>query len=348
MLTMRLLRARSCLRGSRFVQALSLAAFLAGVSAPAWAAQGTYGSFGPEGARMREQLWLLPSDDPKTPLRATLFRPAEKNAGGDKFPLVVINHGTDDATRLAVSMPVYYWLSRWFIERGYAVLLPQRRGHGATGGPLAEAVGNCDDPDHYASGLQAARDLDAAIAFIKDQDFIDRGNVIVAGISTGGWASLALAALDPGSVRAVVSFAGGRGGHAHGRRNAVCGEDRLVAAAQEYGKTARAPSIWFYAKNDSYFGPSLAEALAQAWSAGGGLVEARILPSYGAEGHGIADDRAGWDLWGPALERFLARLPAPADGGVAALQERDAGTPLAAHIALPASMETSGEGSAKE
>jgi dienelactone hydrolase len=268
------------------------------------------GPFGPEGQRMREQLWLLPSSDPDVPLRATLFRPAPQN-GVDRFPLVVINHGTDEATRLAVSMPVYYWLSRWFVERGYAVLLPQRRGHGATGGALAEAAGDCDSPAHFQSGLHAAQDLDMAIRFIKEQPFIDGEHIISAGISTGGWASLALASLSPELLRGVVNFAGGRGGHAYGRRTAVCGEDELVAAAGAYGARAgHVPTIWFYARNDSYFGPKLARRLADAWQSQGGSVEATILPAYGSEGHNIADDRAGWDLWGAKLDQFLKGLEA--------------------------------------
>lgn len=287
---------------------------------------------------MREQLWVLPSADPATPLRATLFKPAGQGRG-ERFPLVVINHGTDEATRLAVSMPVYYWLSRWFVERGYAVLLPQRRGHGATGGALAEAIGTCEDPDHYESGLRAAYDLSAAIAHMKSQAFIDPDNVLVAGISTGGWASLALASLEDSPVKAVINFAGGRGGHAYGQLNKVCREDRLVSAAAAYAKTARAPTIWFYSRNDSYFGPGLAEALAGAWSAAGGQVEARILPAYGGEGHNIADDRAGWDLWGSGLDRFLGRLAPRLDDAIAGSLESDSRT-LAAKVALPVDEET--------
>lgn len=275
----------------------------------AHATQSAQGPFGPEGQRMREQLWLLPSTDAGMPLRATLFRPAAAS-GLDRFPLVVINHGTDEATRLAVSMPVYYWLSRWFVERGYAVLLPQRRGHGATGGALAEALGDCSSPAHFQSGLAAARDLDVAIRFMKTQPFIDGEHIITAGISTGGWASLALASLAPDLLSGVVNFAGGRGGHAYGKRHAVCGEDELIAAAGAYASRAvNVPTIWFYARNDSYFGPDLARRMAQSWKSRGGSVEANILPAYNSEGHSIADDRAGWDLWGASLDRFLSELP---------------------------------------
>ncbi len=287
----------------------ALLAALFGVCAPAGAADRDYGGFGPEGPRMREQLWILPSGENGRALRATLFRPDADPAAPDKtFPLVVINHGTDESTRLAVSMPVYYWLSRWFVERGYAVLLPQRRGHGATGGVLSEAIGTCAHPDHYESGNIAADDIAAAINYMTAQPFIAKHGAIVAGISTGGWASLAIAARNLPQVQAIVNFAGGRGGHAYGQPNAVCGESDLLSAAHRYGESAREPTAWFYASNDSYFGPALAQKLARAWSDGGGNVEEHILPAYGSDGHTIADDRQGWDIWGASLDHFLSSV----------------------------------------
>ena len=288
-----------------------LAAFVAfiSLSSNVRASDAPYGGFGPEGPRMREQLWILPSGESGRFLRATVFRPdADPREPNKKFPLVVINHGTDESTRLAVSMPVYYWLSRWFVERGYAVVLPQRRGHGATGGTLSEAIGTCANPDHYDSGNIAADDITATVNYMTTQPFIASKGAIVAGISTGGWASLAVAARNLPQVQAIVNFAGGRGGHAYGQANAICGEADLLKAARRYGDKAREPTIWFYAQNDSYFGPTLAQKLAVAWSAGGANVEEHILPAYGNDGHTVADDRQGWDIWGPSLDRFLTRV----------------------------------------
>ena len=254
------------------------------------------GPFGPEGARMREQLWILPSGDPNMQLRATVFRPSDNAADvPERRPLVVINHGTDEQTRLSVSMPVYYWLSRWFVDRGYVVVIPQRRGHGATGGDLIESVGTCETADHYASGQIAANDIAASINFMTDQSFIMPRDVIVVGISTGGWASLALASRNLPQVGAIVNFAGGRGGHAYGRANAICNADSLLKASHAFAET------------DSYFDAKLAQAMTREWKSGGGKAETHILPSYQDEGHRIADDRAGWDLWGDLLDGFLDR-----------------------------------------
>jgi dienelactone hydrolase len=281
-----------------------------------------YGPYGPEGPRLREQLWVLPGADAKVPLRATVFRPAEDapalavhavalGSGAVQRPLVVINHGTDDATRESVSMPVFYWLSRWFVDRGYVVVLPQRRGHGATGGDLAEGRDTCAEPDHQAAGEAAADDIQAALRYMAAQPFVDASQMVVAGVSTGGWASLALAARNPAGVRLVVNFAGGRGGHAYGRPGAVCAPDRLIAAAGAYAQAAKVPTLWLYAANDSYFGPELASSMAGAWRESGGRAELHLLPAYGAEGHNMVADRAGWYLWGRELDASLARIAEP-------------------------------------
>jgi dienelactone hydrolase len=289
----------------------TLALTMMAQAGPALAAS-PYGPFGPEGSRMREQFWILPSGDSSRVLRATVFRPDEaQHTPQHRHPVVVINHGTSESTRLAVAMPVYYWLSRWFVERGYVVVLPQRRGHGATGGVLSEAIGNCANPDHYRSGLAAAEDISAVVSYLQEQPFVDPDNIVVTGISTGGWASLAYASRNPKGVRAIINFSGGRGGHAGGLRNAVCAEKRLIESAGHFAQDARVPTAWFYSGNDSYFGPQLARAMARAWNGAGGLAELHVLPPYGEEGHNIADDRAGWDVWGSELQRFLDMTSQP-------------------------------------
>src|SRR5262245_17047385 len=142
---------------------------------------------------------------------------------------------------------------------------------------------------------------------MQQQPFVDPSRLVVAGISTGGWAALALAARNPAGLRLVVNFAGGRGGHAYGRPNAVCAQDRLIAATAAFGRTARVPTFWAYAENDSFFAPDLAAAMAGAFTAAGGSAEFNLLPADGEEGHALVDDRAGWRLWGPALEKALTR-----------------------------------------
>lgn len=294
-----------------YVLVLAIAGTFAGAAKSSDTTQ--LGPFGPEGPRMREQFWVLPSGDAEHLLRATVFRPNDPpaTASQEKLPLVVINHGTSSTTRLSVAMPIYYWLSRWFVDRGYAVVLPQRRGHGATGGPLVEGVDSCESPNHARSGDIAADDIEAVVNFMSEQSFVAPHATVVVGISTGGWGALALAARNPPHVSAVINFAGGRGGHAWGKPNEVCGKAKLIEAAAGYGKTARIPSLWLYAQNDSYFGPKLASDMAGAWNTAGADAELHVLSRYGSEGHDIPNDRAGWNLWGDVVDAFLTRHAPP-------------------------------------
>lgn len=273
------------------------------------------GPFGPQGPRMREQLWILPSGTPGQVQRATVFRPLDEGVkvgpSSGPRPLVIINHGTSETTRHSTSMPVYYWLSRWFVERGFVVVLPQRRGHGATGGDLAEGADSCSDPDHYRAGRAAADDVEAAVEFMQRQPFIARSSTIVAGISTGGWASLALAERNPANVKGILNFAGGRGGHAFGEPSRICGADRLVQAVQKFASSSAVPTLWLYSVNDTFFGPELAARMASAWSGAGGKAELQLLPAYGSDGHLIADDLAGWQLWARHVDRFISSVLHP-------------------------------------
>lgn len=330
--TKRLTRAAMALCAA-LLPALMITSFPSNAASPKTAS--VYGPFGPEGPRLREQLWILPSADHAYPLRATVFRPADApdvNGEQARHPLVVINHGTSDATRMAVAMPVYYWLSRWFVDRGYVVVLPQRRGHGATGGQMAESIGSCADPDHFHSGLAAADDIEGAANYMSAQPFVAPGEAIVVGISSGGWASLALASRNPGNVRAVINIAGGRGGRPFGQRtDTVCGEKRLIEATRSFANTARVPTLWLYADNDSYFRPDLARAMASAWQAGGGEAELHVFPPYGEDGHNLADDRAGWEIWGSTVDNFLdaSRKAAPIAALEQAPQEAESASPEA-------------------
>ena len=254
----------------------------------------------------RRQLWLIPSPEPGVMMRATLFRPP----GEGPFPLAVINHGSeeDPYLRAKQAMPEFRGLTDWFLGHGYAVLLPQRPGHGATGGRYLESQGDCRSADYHAAGMGGARSIAAAVDFMTAQPFIAPARVVVVGNSGGGWGALALASDSPGNVAAVINFAGGRGGHDQGQAGRNCAPDRLVAAAAAFGKTARIPTLWLYAENDSYFPPDLSARLAEAFRAAGGKVEYHLLPPVGREGHALAQSPGAAASWGPVLEGFLRRL----------------------------------------
>jgi dienelactone hydrolase len=251
---------------------------------------GAEAGFGPrsdEETPSRRQSWLVPTPDPATPSQATLFRPP----GDGPFRLALIAHAsTQSAMRRAMLRePAYPGLVAALVVRGFAVLVPQRPGHGATGGPYLEDQGGCADADYGAAAHATADAIRVAIAYMRTQPFIRGDAALVVGHSAGGWGALALAADDPVGIARIIAFAPGRGGQAGDRPGAVCAPERLVAAAAAFGRGARVPVSWLVAQNDSYFAPALSRQMADAFRAAGGHVDFRVLPPAGQEGHWLAE-----------------------------------------------------------
>jgi dienelactone hydrolase len=195
------------------------------------------GSPGPQGAEegtWRRQLWLIPLPGERLLMHTTVLRPP----GPGPFPLAVINHGTSQSSFLRgqFTPSLYEHVSRWFLDRGYAVVLPIRGGHGATGGPYFEDQGRCESPNYEKAGAATADAIQAPIDYLAAQPFVRKSGVVVIGQSAGGWGALALASRNPPMVRAVINFAGGRGGQAVFRPDNNCAPERLVAAAGIFGR----------------------------------------------------------------------------------------------------------------
>jgi dienelactone hydrolase len=252
------------------------------------------------------EFWLVPSPQPGVLMRATVYRPQRPGA----FPLAVINHGSDqnEIRRFDYATPAYPISARWFVARGYAVVVPQRPGHGETGGRYLEDQGSCDDADYLGSGLGTAASIQAAIGYMTTQSFVRRDGTVAVGQSAGGWGALALASRNPPGLAAAINFAGGRGGRIDGKPDSNCAPDRLVAATGRFGATARVPTLWLYAQNDSYFAPALAQRMAQAFRAAGGRAAFHLLPALADDGHGLMESPEGAAAWEPIVAEFLGKM----------------------------------------
>jgi dienelactone hydrolase len=287
----------------RLLNTIALLPLLALLTASPLCAQVTFGPSGGEGAPFRRQAWRVPAPDTDLAAHAVLFRPP----GPGPFRLAVIAHAsTQNALRRAqMPQPEYRPLAAYLVARGFAVLVPERLGHGATGGRYVEDQGGCDEADYARSGRATADAISLALGYLRKQDFIRKDAAIVIGHSAGGWGALALANTDPKVISAITVFAPGRGGHANDGPNRVCAPHTLLAAAAEFGKAARIPVTWLVASNDSYFAPAFSQKLADAFRGSGGKADLRFLPAVGSEGHWMIETEAGVKAAGSALERAL-------------------------------------------
>ena len=236
-------------------------------------------------------------------INVTGFRPD----GTGPFPLVVLSHGSPrlPEDRRMQSRQRLASQSVAFVEMGYAVLVPTRRGYGESGGAWAEAYGTCADPDYYRAGLETARDLRAAVEAVRREPWADARHVVLAGQSAGGFGSVAAAAAPFDGLRAVINFAGGRGSYAPDQ---VCDESRLVDAMARFGRGARVPGLWLYSSNDRYFGPDLARRMHQAYVRSGGNAEFVEAPAIGLDGHAYFS--SAMHDWTPRVAGFLERVGA--------------------------------------
>jgi dienelactone hydrolase len=272
-------------------------------------AQIPFGAQGPEGEPGRMQQWLVPSPDQSVAAHALLFRPT----GDGPFRLAVIAHATTQNVlrRAQMPQPEYRALAARLVKRGFAVLVPERLGHGATGGRYLEDQGGCDEADYARAGRATADEIKAALDYLREQSFIRPAGGVIVGHSAGAWGALAIAGEKLKGVSSIIAFAPGRGGHANDFPNQVCAPHTLLSTSAEFGMAARVPVTWLVAANDSYFSPALSRQLADAFRSGGDSVDFRVLPASGSEGHWLAETEAGVKSAEADLDRAL-KLPAPA------------------------------------
>ena len=182
----------------------------------------------------RMQQWLVPSPAMETLSHAVLFRPP----GEGPFPLAVIAHATTQNVlrRAQMPQPEYRALAAWLVARGFAVLVPERPGHGATGGKYLEDQGGCDEAD-YRQLRPRHRECDRRGHGLYAQATLHQARTAwsMIGHSAGGWGALALASEDPKDVAAIIVFAAGRGGRANDFPN----QDLRAAYADRGGKGIR-------------------------------------------------------------------------------------------------------------
>lgn len=245
---------------------------------------------------LNESVVFLTTPD-GTALETTLFKPN----GPGRFPLVVYNHGKESgaAREQARSRPIA--LAREFVQRGYIVAAPNRRGFARSGGHYGET-----DCDVYEHGVEQARDVAQAIQALVRRNDVDPNRILVLGASYGGLTSIAYGRTAAHGVRGIVSFAGGlrQTGCANWRRD-------LLSAYTRYGRQVRLPTLWFYGENDAFWPITLWRAMYDAYVGAGGRAQLVDIGRYKNNAHRLAGDRDGVPTWWPAMAAFLRSIGLP-------------------------------------
>ena len=206
---------------------------------------------------------------------------------------------------------------RFFVSRGYTLVVPQRRGRGESTGTYIEEcpviAGQCTIAEQLAlteRGLrEAVLDTNAVIdQVVLGKLMASQSKLLLAGQSRGGFLSLMLAGERPSLVKAVINFAGGWQSLQPGLSEADF-KQRLELQIPRLAKAAKqftGPSIWIYAVRDPWYRDDAPRLLLDAWHQAGGQAEYVAITEHSLVNAHLALTDAS--LWGRQMAAFLDRL----------------------------------------
>jgi dienelactone hydrolase len=241
-------------------------------------------------------------------LETTIFKPP----GNGPFPLLIMNHGKDPGDPHLQKRDRFVVVAREFVKRGYAVMVPMRKGFSKSSGEYADYGCNMTD-----NGYLQADDLQSTLDYATRQSWIDKSRIVVAGQSYGGLATMAFGTRRFPGVRGLLNFAGGLrtdGGDCQW-------QNALINAFASYGSRGTVPSLWFYGQNDSYFNHEMAARMYNAYVNAGGNARLVAYGAFKTDAHGMIGSRDGVKVWWPETEKFLRQIGMPVEEKIALAED---------------------------
>jgi dienelactone hydrolase len=239
-------------------------------------------------------------------IAATILRPE----GAGPYGAVVLNHGVAGSRRerASESSDLLIDAAKVFARRGFVVVMPLRRGFGATGGEMAEDPGMCSNPDYQKGEYAASQDVMAAYDYARKLPYIDGNRMILAGQSAGGMVALfAAGARQPQGLVAVLSFAAGRGGDPETNPGVPCAVEPIAKVMESLGRNVKVPVLMQWAENDLFFSPKVSRGWFERFARGGSGAEYVLQPALGHNGHYLFGSTLGVRYWLPTVEAFLGK-----------------------------------------
>jgi dienelactone hydrolase len=241
-------------------------------------------------------------------LEMVIYQPPGKGP----FPTLVFNHGsTGDGDK-----PEWFthtWTSpevgRYFADKGWQVVFPQRRGRGKSDGLYDE--GFEPDRSRYACqaslslpGLERAlADLDAVMAYLPTRSDVNPQRLLIGGVSRAGILSTVYAGTRNTPLLGVLNFVGGWVG------DRCPDADNVNPVAFRRGAAFAKPTLWLYGSKDPFYALAHSKRNFDAFVAAGGkgkFVTFDKVP--GGNGHHV---HASPSLWQIELNDYLRQTMPP-------------------------------------
>ncbi|NVM86433.1 dienelactone hydrolase [Variovorax sp. SG517] len=232
-----------------------------------------------------------------------------KPDGRGPFPTLMFNHGSTgigNDPSLFTSTVTSPALAKYFNDRGWMVVFPQRRGRGKSGGLYDEGFEPdrsrySDDPRHALAGFEHALvDVECIAEHLLSRDDVDCERLLIGGHSRGGFLALAFAGARPELFSGVLNFVGGWVDE-HGPAS-----EMINPVIARRGATFSGPTTWLYAENDPFYSIAHSHKNYHAFEAAGGQGQFHVLELLpGQDGHHILSLTG---LWGPIVDGFLDRV----------------------------------------
>jgi carboxymethylenebutenolidase len=259
------------------------------------------GTVVPDDSDLKRELVAFTNGDIK--LNGWLYKPEGSTAGPGPYPAVIYNHGSD-------KVPGWFpEVARFYLKRGYVFFVPHRHGHGRSPGDyISDVLDKYREQETNAVLVQKKaielhefynRDVVAAVAWLKQQPFVNPDRMIMSGISYGGIQTVLSAEKGLG-LKAFIPFAPA----AMSWKGNPLLRERLLTAI----KNAKAPVFLLQAENDYNLGPS--EVLGKELNGMPKPNRSKLYPPYGetnAQGHGAFATK-GSAIWGADVDAFLKAI----------------------------------------
>ena len=223
--------------------------------------------------------------------------------GAGPFPTVIYNHGSAPGMLNSEASKA---IAPLYVAKGWAFFMPYRRGQGLSsqagkyiGDEIETAFKNGGDKAAAEKMVQLLKgdhldDQLAALQWLREQPFSNKGRIAVAGNSFGGIETVLGASKE--NYCAAIDASGGAESWAKA--------PTLQKVMKEAVRKSKAPIFFFQAENDFDLSPS--RILSEEMRLAGKKYELKIYPAFGESaksGHSFA--YAGASIWFNDVINFL-------------------------------------------